>query len=306
MKNDGRIELRHLRAFVAVADELHFRRAAARMGVAQAALSQHLRQLEEALGAAVLRRTTRRVELTAVGEVFLHHARNVLDQASRGVAAARSTARGELGVLRLGFAPSASIAILPAVLRSLGQHLPDVAVELYEQPLVAPLHAVETDQLDLAIVRGPADHPGLTAVPLLEEALVVVVPAGHPLAREAEVTPGMLRDEPVVLFRRAGAPELHDFITRLCGDAGFSLRVVREATEWAMIASLVAAGFGITIAPESAREAVIGAVAARRIAGSQGAAKLAVVHRSRVLAPPVQAALEVLVRAARSGRLGTM
>jgi DNA-binding transcriptional LysR family regulator len=299
------IELRHLRVFLAVAHELHFRRAAARLGIAQPALSQQIRFLEQSLGARLLNRTTRRVELTAAGEIFARHAERTLEHLERTLAAAQRAARGDLGVVRFGFTASASIAHLPTLLRLIHDELPDVELELFEQPLWTPLEAVENDLLDLVVVRGPVDHPELTAIPLLEEPLAVVTPPGHPLLAHAELSAAQLRDERFVLFRRAYAPELHDFITGLCAQEGFTPRVVREAGEWSVIASLVSAGFGISVAPASVRRAPLGDIGVRPLVGTEGVAKLALVHAPRMHSPAVRRVIQTLVAAARSGALAT-
>jgi DNA-binding transcriptional LysR family regulator len=294
-------ELRHLRAFVVLAEELHFRRAAARLGVQQPALSQHIRLLELSVGARLLERTTRRVGLTPAGEVFVQHARRTIDHLEQSVAAARRAARGELGVVRLGFSASASIGLFPAILRCLHERLPEVQVEVYEQPLWSPVESVTSDLLDLVFVRGPVTDPTVTAVTIAAESMMVVAPQGHPLLENSVVTPRMLAGEPFVLFRRAYAPELHDLITGLCGQEGFSPRVVREAGEWPIIASLVSAGFGISVAPESARSALIGGIGARPLAGTEGAGQLCLVHAPGLRAPAVRQVVQTLVSEARRG-----
>lgn len=246
-------ELRHLRYFVAVAEELHFGRAAARLNIAQPPLSQQIRQLERLLGADLLRRTSRRTELTPAGAVFLEHARRLLAGADRAAEAARRAGRGELETLVIGFTDSAALSVLPAIVRRFRAARPDVHLELSEGSTQAQLAALERAAMDAVIVRGPVPNPTLRTETLLRESFVVAVPTDHPLARKRSASLRVLSKESFVLFPRHLAPEFHDQLIAMCIKAGFSPEVRAEGAEYQTILSLVAAGIGVSLVPASVK-----------------------------------------------------
>jgi DNA-binding transcriptional LysR family regulator len=252
------IELRHLRYFVAVAEERHVTRAAQRLGIQQPPLSQQIRALEDEIGTALLRRLPRGVELTDAGRVFLGEARIALDQVAHAVEAARRAARGEQGQLAIGYSSSAAFhPLIPAVVRTFRQAAPDVALKLEESGTAELVAALQRQQLDVAFLRVPVgETSGLTIEPLVSERMLVALPAQHALASRRPTT-GValadLADETFILYRRPTGPGLYDAIIGACRAAGFSPRIGQEAPRLLSTLSLVAAGLGVSIIPASMR-----------------------------------------------------
>jgi DNA-binding transcriptional LysR family regulator len=248
------MELRHLRYFVTVAEELHFGRAAARLHVSQPPLSMQIKALEEELGTRLLSRTQRKVELTAAGEVFLKEAREILHHVEQAAGAARRAARGEAGELAVGFVTIADYNILPAALSALRQRSPGIALTLREATTDVQLRELAAERLDVGFVLPPVSDPRLTLRPLLREPLVAALPQQHPLAAGRSKLPlARLKDAPFILFPRHMAPGLYDDIVSFCRQAGFSPRVEQEAIQMQTIVSLVSAGLGVALIPASMR-----------------------------------------------------
>jgi len=243
------MELRQLRYFVAVAEELHFGRAARRLHMAQPPLSQAIKQLESELGATLLARTSRRVELTDAGRLLLDEARRTLAQADRAATTARLAAQGATGWLRLAFVASAACDILPSLLPAQRAAAPDVSLQLRELTTERQIDALDRDEVDLGIAREVEAREGLVITPLRDEPLVAALPADHPQAARAALALRELADEPFVMTPRRAVPRLHDTILALCRAAGFSPRVVQEALQFPTILSLVSAGVGAAIVP---------------------------------------------------------
>ncbi|MFL5539313.1 MAG: LysR substrate-binding domain-containing protein [Longimicrobiaceae bacterium] len=253
-------ELRHLRYFVAVADELHFGRAAERLGIQQPPLTQQIQRLEAAVGAPLLVRRPR-VQLTEAGRVLLAHARRLLAQADRGVEEARRAARGEAGVLSVGFAASTLPTLLAGAIRAFRETTPGVELRLLERPSAAQPAALRDGAIDVGIARELQPEHGITCEVLLHEELVAVLPPGHLLAGRDEIALAALAAEPFVHFHRSDAPGLHDRVGALCRAAGFEPAIVQQAHEWLTIVGLVEAGLGVTLAPASFRRLRWGGVA---------------------------------------------
>ncbi|NGO46875.1 LysR substrate-binding domain-containing protein [Streptomyces ureilyticus] len=247
------MELRQLRYFVAVAEELHFSRAAERLRIAQPALSQQIQRLEAGLGVELLVRNRRRVALSPAGAAFLREARETLACADRAALTAQRTAAGELGQLTLGFVGSAMDELLPRALPVLRTRYPNLRLVLREMTSTEQVAALGRGELDLGLLRPPSPPvPGLRIRLVVREPLVAALPRGHPLADRERLTPVDLRDEPFVLFPRVKGPWLHDMITGYCGSRGGSHpRVVQEAVMMQTITALVAAGTGLALVPAS-------------------------------------------------------
>ena len=244
-------ELRHLRYFVAVAEELHFGRAARRLGIAQPPLSQQIRQLELRLGVSLFIRTSRQVALTPAGEALLRGARRVLAEMGLATAAARRAATGETDALRVGYTDSAALSVLPSAIRRFRETLPSVHLDLVEGSTAAQIDAVTRDLVDLAVVRGPVAQPALRTEVVLRESFLVALPESHPLGGFAEIELRALAGEPMVLFPRHLAPEFHDTIIALCRAASFTPLIGYEGAEYQTILSLVAARLGVSLVPRS-------------------------------------------------------
>ena len=247
------MELRHLRYFVAVSEDRHFTRAATRLGIAQPPLSQQIRQLEDEVGTRLFTRTARGVTLTAAGEAFLPHAQAALREVERARTAARRTSHGDLGTIRIGFTSAASLnPLVPAAISSFRNAYPDVELRLVVHPTTPLLAQLSQDVIDVAFVRPtPTERESLRAIPLPDERLWIALPTGHALAARKQLRLGELRSEPFILYPRANGSLLYDSIIAACQNAGFSPRVVQEAPQMASMVSLVAAGVGVTLVPES-------------------------------------------------------
>ncbi|HYG64169.1 MAG TPA: LysR family transcriptional regulator [Thermoanaerobaculia bacterium] len=222
------IELRHLRYFLAVAEELSFSRAAERLGMAQPPLSQQIQRLETLVGHELFERRPR-VRLTPAGEAFLAAARRALAQVEEGVEASHRAARGEVGTVTVGFAASMILSVVPGAVRAFRRRFPGVDLQLRELSSAAQLAALREGRIDVAFVRE------------------------SPFS-DRELGCERLREEPFVHFPRPVAPGLYDLILALCQGAGFKPRVVQEAQEWLTIVGLVEAGMGVSLVPESFRK----------------------------------------------------
>ncbi|MDQ0470263.1 LysR family transcriptional regulator [Labrys wisconsinensis] len=258
------LELRHLRYFVAVAREGHVTRAAERLGLQQPPLSQQIRALEGLVGAPLFRRQPRGMDLTEAGRVLLERVRHILDDVDAALEAARGTARGEQGRLAVGFTSSASFhPLVAAVVRSMRQATPGVALALEEGHTGDLIEAIQGRRLDAAFVRSPVESPpALVVEPVLEEEMLVALPEQHrfaagpgPRARRGgarrRIPLAALAEEAFILYRRPSGPGLYDGIIAACRAAGFSPRVSQEAPRLLSTLSLVAAGLGVTIIPAS-------------------------------------------------------
>lgn len=239
------MELRHLRHFVALAEERHFGRAAARVNVVQQALSSSVRRLEDELGVPLLTRSTRRVELTAAGREFLHGARQTLAHAEAATLRARRAARGEVGTLTVGFVSGLVFGGLPETVSRYRARYPGVGVELRERSAPEQELALAAGELSLGLMLLPVRDPALETRVLWREGLVAALPAAHPLAARAALHIGELADEDFVFFPRHLRASYFDAVTAWCQGAGFGPRVVQEAFEVPTLLSLVSAGVGV-------------------------------------------------------------
>jgi DNA-binding transcriptional LysR family regulator len=265
------MELRHLRYFIAVAEEKHMTRAAHRLGIQQPPLSLQIRALEQELDVQLFRRKPRGVELTDAGAAFLDRARAILDQVERATATTRRTARGEQGRVVVGFTSSAPFhPFVPRVIRAYREMSPLVSLVLEESGSSELVQALHNEEIDAAFIRSPvADVMGLTVRPLLEERMVVAMPSGHPLGKGANKAPPLplsaFAKETFILYKRPGGPGLYDTIITACRSAGFSPRVGQEAPRIISTLNLVAAGLGVSVVPESLRRLQMDGVVYRRL-----------------------------------------
>jgi DNA-binding transcriptional LysR family regulator len=246
-------ELRLLRYFIAVAEELHFGRAAARLQIAQPSLSRAIRDLEGTLGTALFTRTKRSVRLTDAGHALLALGPRALAEVERAFEHASSVGRGEVGELRLGFLPSAALELVPAVVRASRETHPGVRLRLLELLDEPQLEALRAGRVDVGLLRTPRPSGELAFEPLLDERLSLVVAPDHRLANRSRVRYADLRDEGLVIWPRVEAAETYDAIIEACRRAGFSPRVVQEASSPHTILGLVAAGIGVAVATTAYR-----------------------------------------------------
>lgn len=248
------MELRHLRYFVAVAEEGHVTRAAERLGIQQPPLSQQIQALERELDTQLFRRKPRGVELTPAGRALFDEAKAILARTSEAVAATKRAARGEAGRIGLGFTSSASFhPFVPRAIRAFRETHPLVAFSLEESGTVELVEALRAEQIDAAFVRSPiGTHADLTAHPVLDEPMVVALPSGHRLAEPAApLALAALAGETFILYRRPVGPGLHDAIIAACDRAGFSPTIGQQAPRMLSTLSLVAAGLGVSLVPQS-------------------------------------------------------
>jgi len=301
------MELRHLRYFLAVAEAGHVTRAAEQLGMQQPPLSQQIRALERELGVQLFRRKPRGVELTEPGQALLADARAVFAHVDHAVAATRRTARGEQGRIAVGFTSSAPFhPFVPRVIRAFRDSFPQVALTLDESGTTELIDDLRAERMDAAFIRTPvADPMGLTVNPLLEEAMVVALPASHPLAgsvaRGGALALAALAAETFIVYRRRSGPGLYDAIFAACHAAGFSPLVGQEAPRIVATLNLVAAGLGIAIVPASLQLMQMDGVAYRPLHGqAQPCAPLLLATRRGDTGAVVRRFLDLVKRTARS------
>lgn len=275
------MELRHLRYFVAVAEELNFTRAAARVGIGQPPLSLQIRALEQEIGAALFRRVPHGAELTEAGVVFLEYARSMLNEAERAGEAARRAARGETGRLRVGFTGSAAFhPIVAATIREFRRAYPQVGLPLQEANTAQALQRLAAGELDAAFIRpGITDPAGMRLRRLVEEPMRIVLPAGHRLAERPRLPLSELSGEAFVLFPRAVGLALYDEILTACRLAGFEPALGQEASQISSVVNLVAAELGVSIVPASIAQMQVRGVRYVDIDGRPPLARLALACR---------------------------
>jgi len=245
----GEVELRHLRYFLAVAEELHFGHAADRLHMAQPPLSQQIRQLEAWVGYALFTRTSRSVRLTSAGTELQKRLLQTFAKLENDVRATRLVARGQSGAIDVGFIESSILTSLPALLSRYRLQHPDVLLRLHEFYTSSLIEALRDGRADVGFVRDAGDAAGLTIERVLSEEFVAIVPMTHALARRKSIAIGALKDEPFVLFSQAIGLNAWQKTIGLCEDVGFRPDIVQEAPQWLTILQLVGAGIGVTIAP---------------------------------------------------------
>jgi DNA-binding transcriptional LysR family regulator len=256
------IELRHLRYFLAVAEELHFGRAAARLNMAQPPLSQQIQRLEQLVGHQLFQRTSRAVSLTAAGNSLLERARRLLRSVEEDVESVRRVGRGETGILRVGFVGSAMLTGLPAILRQYRRLYPDVELRLFESFTSQVIEAVREFRADVGILRDGGVVADLAVTPLLEEKFIVLLPARHPLAKYTRIGVHDLENENFVFYPASAGRAAWERTMGLFAEP----HIVQEAPHWVTIVSLVGAGFGVSVAPACIRKLAGGAVVSRPLA----------------------------------------
>jgi DNA-binding transcriptional LysR family regulator len=289
------LPLPQLHAFVVLAEELHFGRAAARLGIAQPPLSQQIRRLEDKVGHALFTREPGRTTLTPAGRELLPAARQALTGIADGLAAAREVGSGRAGRLRIGFAASLALTVLPGLLRTFRERFPSVHLDIQEMTTAPQLAALHDRTIDVGLVREPPDHDTeLAFQTVLTEPFVAVLPSAHPLAAQHAVRVEQLADSPFVLLPRAVGPPLHDQITNLCTAAGFTPRVTQHAVEWQTVCALVETGLGVSLAPQSIRRIRLKGVAFRKIEPNTTRTRVAVAWRKNDQSPLVARLLTTL------------
>jgi DNA-binding transcriptional LysR family regulator len=249
------VELRHLRYFVAAAEELNISRAAARLQVSQPPLSRQIHDLENEIGTPLFDRSGKRLALTPAGAYFLHEAKRILEQAQRATRTAKATGLGQAGQITVAFLSPLGGMFLPQAVRALRHKFPLVEINVVEMAPREQLEAVLDNTVDLALIPGfeiePAD--GLDSEPVMEVECRLALSLDHPLSRLRRVPLARLEHERFVMPKRSTAPATYEFLLRLCRSAGFQPTVVRQSDRPQSILDLVAAGIGVAILPEHFR-----------------------------------------------------
>ena len=243
------MELKQLRYFVAVAEELHFGRAARRLFISQPALSFDIRKFEEQLGVQLLERTNKAVALTDAGRLLLDEARRLLEQADEVRRIAGRSADGLAGRLRIGFVNSMLYRGLPQAMQRFEADHPAVEVVLKEMNTAEQAHALQRMQIDLGFAHWGHFPAGVESVTLFSEPFLCCLPAGHALARRKRIELGALAREPFILFPRTVSPHYHDQIIATCVEAGFSPQIRHEARLWQTVVTMVEVGMGVALVP---------------------------------------------------------
>ncbi|WP_374438511.1 LysR family transcriptional regulator [Inhella sp.] len=255
------LEFRHLRCFAALAEELHFGRAAQRLAISQPPLSVAIQQLEALVGARLFERDSKGVRLTPAGSAFRASATALLERAEAACALAREVQAGERGRLRLGFVGSTLQHGLADWLQAFAKAHPRVEVVVVELNSQDQIEALLKEELDLGLVHTDRLPPALACQPLYREPFMACLPASHPAARRRQVALESLADQPFILFSRKGSPDYHARIVDICRQHGFYPRLQHEGRHWLSVVSLVAQGLGVSIVPAAfARAGIQGAV----------------------------------------------
>lgn len=290
------IELRHFRYFLAVAEQLHFGKAAEQLHIAQPPLSTQIRQLEEMLGVQLFVRSKRKVELTEAGRVFLEETQKVMEAVTRATTAAKQASEGVRGRLRLGFASSAPFGIFPKVLRDYRQAYPNVQLELQESGSAEQLLALQERRLDFGFVRLPAGATNIRVEVIDREAMIMALPESHPLSRQEPLRLQEFRQDRFIIFPRRDGPGIYDRILGWCQQAGFTPRIVQEVGQMHAIVGLVGAGLGVALVPESLQTLHARGVVYRHLL-DEPYIEMALAYRDEGLSPLHQAFAELALKA---------
>jgi len=284
------MELRHLRYFIAVAEELNFTRAARKVGIGQPPLSNQIRDLENEIGAALFRRLSNGAELTEGGKAFLPEAQAILLQAEQAKQSALRAARGGSGRLRVGFTSSAVFnPVVPAIVNAFREKYAAVELGLEEAPTAQLLQRLDGDELDAVFIRpGSSDVLQARCQLLAEDPMVIVLPARHPLSQAQTLPLGALAEESFVLFPREAGVGFFDDIIAACRRVGFEPRLGQSAPQITSIASLVAVGLGVSIVPAEMVKIKVPGVCYIAFDGEAPAARLALATRRDERSPTVR------------------
>jgi DNA-binding transcriptional LysR family regulator len=280
------MELRQLRYFLAVAQELHFGRAAERAHIAQSPLSRQIKQLEDALGVTLFKRTKHRVELTEAGRALIPEAQAILaatEQARRSVVRAE---QGMVGRLTIGFTNSAIYTAFPRILVEYRRQYPRVELVLRDS-ILTPMQvdAIVDKRMDLGFLRPPVRNADIDLLTIARERLVVALPSTHPLADEAKINLKDLAEDGFIVFTRSLDSALPTLTLRICHDAGFQPRIVQEVGDTPTMVMLVAGGMGVALVPSSSRNMRVKGVVLRNIAGGGPPLEIALAWNRSVESP---------------------
>jgi DNA-binding transcriptional LysR family regulator len=277
------VELRQLRYFIAVAEDLSFSRAARRLHISQPPLSTQIMALERELQTRLFDRTNRGVSLTAAGRVFQSEMQSVLARLEHGKAQARHVGQGQMGSLSIGFVSIAAYSFLPVALKEFGVRSPGVEVQLHELTTDAQILELRAGRLDLGIALGPVQESDLVFEALCKEELVLAAPEEHRLSRaKGALELRLAAQENFIVPPRSVAPGLYDLVITRCHDSGFSPRITQHARQMQTVVSLVAAGMGVALVPSSVQTLRRVGVTYRRLRGSGPGVQIGMLRSSNV------------------------
>jgi DNA-binding transcriptional LysR family regulator len=291
---EGAMELRHLKYFVAVAEEGHFGRAARRLFISQPPLSRQIRDLEEEVGVRLFERGRDRVRLTEAGRQFLEGARQTLVQADRTVALAKGAAEGKSGFLSIGYIPTGDLGVIPRVLLPFRKRYPKIELELRSLAVTPQIEELRRERIHLGFLRLPVHAPDLRIEHVHAEPLIVALQKGHPLARVSRVPLSRLASEDFLIFPRRLAPTYYDEIISFFRKAGFSPKIGHEVESLQTQLALVSAGLGFALLPASVREIRRNGVVYRDLAEPFLKVDMAVATLDRKPSETLQRFLEVV------------
>lgn len=288
------LELRDLHRFAALAEERHFGRAAARLGMGQPQLSRALQALEARIGARLLARTSREVALTEAGTALLDDARRLLALAEAAPARARQAARGERGTLTLGFSGSCAYALLPGAVEGFRRARPGIALTLRQMSAAEQVVALREGGADLCLRRAAQVPEGMQGALVFREPFIAALPRASPLARRPRLTLGALHDSPFLAFPRHDGTDFHRQFLDICAGAGFAPRIVQEVSPMHALIGLVGAGVGVAVVPESVRKLRFAGVVYRPLPDIAARSHVFAVWRADRLPAPARAFAEHL------------
>ena len=297
------MELRHLRCLAVLAEELHFSRAAERLGIAQPALTQQIQALERELGVRLFQRTKRSVHLTVAGKLTLEEALRTLQQADRTKLVAHQAGRGEKGLIEIGYVGSAAFSgVLAKTISAYRKTNPLVELQLYELTIHQQLNDLISRRLDASFLRLPVKKwpIGLTSLALLSEPIVVALPAQHPLAKKQTVPIGALAEESFIAMRYMEGLGFHAQVAEICRRHAYTPKITQRAQQFAAIASLVGAGLGVAFVPASIKNLSLPNIVYRPLTGMKEMSTLALVFRKSEQAPAVVSFIDKVKRAMRA------
>jgi DNA-binding transcriptional LysR family regulator len=295
-----KVEIRHLRYFVAVAEELNFRRAAERLFIAQPPLSQQIRDLEEELGVLLFDRTHRQVRLTVAGQVFLEDAYQLLAQVDRARGRAKRASKGELGQLTIGYTSFVHCPLFRVILQRYRARYPDVDIVLHDLVTIEQMKRLDSNALDISfathasLALSSAEETQLTQQCILREPVVAVVPKNHPLAGKSPLPFSALAEEPWIWFARQYDPTTYDYMTHLFDHVGFRPQVTQEVNQLQIVISLVAAGLGVGLVTASTERLASQDVVYLELVNPTPWAEFSVVWRKDDTSPLLQAFLAIV------------
>jgi DNA-binding transcriptional LysR family regulator len=287
------LELKHLTAFVAVAEKRSFIGAAVQLHLSQPAISAQIQRLEEDLGVQLLERNRLTVRLTKAGETFLTGSRATLARAQEAVESAQRTARGQAASVRVGFPPSVLQEILPSILIEFHRQHPHAKLDLFSLHTSMTIAALQNESIDIGYVRLPAEARGLEIIPVHREPLLLCLPEDHRLAAQQEVDLDSLREERFILYERKLAPGFHDALMNMFQRAGFTPIVAEEIDEMYVAPTLVATGVGLAVLPQMVVSTHTHGVVLRSIRSNPITSQIGVAYRSSDDSPLVNSIVSI-------------